>query len=94
MIGKCFQGWGKEYNSKGICCCNCKWQSKLVKHPWNQGEFKGRISEQVKDSEGTGMWVCTAQNGVAMTMNTEHSMCEMHTPKGVEDGKLVWKEEG
>lgn len=81
-MSKCYKGWDKEYNRYGICCCNCKWQAKLGKHPWNSGEFKGSILEQVKDGNGDDMWVCTVQEGVAMSMNREHSMCEMHTPKG------------
>lgn len=22
----------------GECCCNCKYQSNIMKHPWNNGE--------------------------------------------------------
>lgn len=34
-------------NYNGECCCNCKNQIKLMKHPWNSGFGKGSIREQL-----------------------------------------------
>ena len=82
----CYKGWGDELNKEGRCCCNCKFQMKLVKHPWNSDIiYKGRIIEQVMDTNGHDMYVCVmdmALNGdSAIAMDEEHSMCEMHTFK-------------
>lgn len=30
---------------KGRCCCNCKHQMLAMKHPWNEGAAKGRVTE-------------------------------------------------
>lgn len=78
----CRKGWDDEqYNQEGRCCCNCVFQRKLVKHPWNIDGFKGSISEQVTDSDGDGITVCLVFEQEAMSMKGSHGMCEMHTFK-------------
>ena len=61
---------------QGQCCCNCKWQKPLVKHPWNTIPlFKGRISEQIA-------WVCvTPEIECAMVSEDKHGCCEVHDYK-------------
>ena len=74
---KCEKGFSKEY---GTCCCNCKYQKKLFKHPWNSNYGKGRISEQMG-------FVCTvgfSEDGDTETTvyyELEHGMCEMWQEK-------------
>ena len=71
-----------EHGFKGLCCCNCKHQVKLMKHPWNKEFGKGSIMEQCG-------WVCVAQNGDEPKgeqvkvgfMDGEHSLCELHMPR-------------
>ena len=83
----CYKGWGDEVNPEGRCCCTCKYQIKLMKHPWNYDIiFKGRISEQVMDMNGNNMYVCIMNNVLngdnsVIAMSGEHDMCEMHTFK-------------
>lgn len=73
-IDKCNKGW-----HDGSCCCNCKNQIELFKHPWNK-IHKGSIMES------TGMYACTLsfdsdgkQEGILY--ETKHGFCEMHNPK-------------
>lgn len=61
---------------EGMCCCGCKYQLELFKHPWNK-ENKGSISES------TGMFVCTIFHNMdnsykGIIYETGHGMCEMH----------------
>mgnify|MGYP001558276140 CR=1 FL=1 len=61
---------------QGQCCCNCKWQLPLVKHPWNKIElFKGSVMDQIA-------WVCIVPDmEAAMVSDRGHGMCEMHDYK-------------
>jgi hypothetical protein len=64
----------------GKCCCNCKNQLKLMKHPMNVVLGEGSITEQLG-------WVCAAQfedgsnEGESYFMDNEHGMCEFYKPK-------------
>ena len=81
---KCFRGWKEEDGNKGgRCCCNCKWQSRLVKHPWNTEPWaKGSVTEQIG-------WACTTPefqpNATFFSLAHEHSVCECHEWR--QDGK-------
>jgi len=70
IVSICKHGW-----KDGSCCCNCKNQLKLMKHPWNNDFGKGLISEQCG-------WVCTgkfdATSTDAIYFDKEHGMCEMY----------------
>ena len=71
---KCDKGW-----HTGDCCCNCKNQIELFKHPWNKVN-KGAISES------TGMYACIVQfdcdgEQKGVIFEKQHSFCEMHVPK-------------
>ena len=62
---------------KGYCCCNCKQQLELFKHPWNEGKYKGSISDSTK------LYVCTTfhaqdKNYKGVLSDREHGMCECH----------------
>lgn len=67
---------------QGSCCCNCKYQIEVMKHPWNKGGARGRITEQLG-------WVCSnpldVEDGRVIFFDREHSMCELHTPKDDEE---------
>jgi hypothetical protein len=74
---------------RGSCCCNCKYQTLLCKHPGNKEPlFKGSISEGVA-------WGCTSffvahqlakiegvqtqgEIGTTLIFESEHGMCEEH----------------
>jgi hypothetical protein len=53
-----------------------------MKHPWNKGGARGRITEQLG-------WVCSnpldVEDGRVIFFDREHSMCELHTPKDDEE---------
>lgn len=40
--------------------------------------MKGSCATQVT-YEGSNIWTCNVQEGVSMSMNREHGMCEIHT---------------
>lgn len=68
---KCPEGW-----HDGSCCCNCKNQIELFKHPWNKIN-KGPISES------TNMYACIAQFDCdkvpkGIIFEKKHGMCEMY----------------
>ena len=58
------------------CCCECKFQHKVFKHPWNQNEYaKGSILDQMG-------FICLIPGDRGGTfIDREHSMCEEYTPK-------------
>ena len=60
------------------CCCKCKHQLEITKHPMNRGVFKGSIL----DSFG---WVCTNPEMLpqATFYDHKHGMCEVFEPKAV-----------
>lgn len=63
------------YDVHGSCCCNCKWQTVITKHPWNkQEQFKGSVMEII----GFG---CTPPDLYPNTTFFEksHGMCECHS---------------
>lgn len=60
----------------GQCCCNCRFQEPIYKHPSNE-TLKGPISE-------VGGYIChgsKCEGGYAIFMDYEHSMCELHSFK-------------
>ena len=71
---KCDKGW-----HTGECCCNCRYQIELFKHPGNK-TYKGSIMES------TGMYVCIggldlggSQKGTLF--EDKHGYCELYKPK-------------
>lgn len=59
---------------QGSCCCNCKHQLVLLRHPWNN-IFKGSISEE------TGLYACKIfheidKNRKAVVYESKHGSCE------------------
>ena len=77
MTEKCFKGWKEEDgNRAGSCCCSCKWQRQIVKHPWNKNPMaKGRITELM------GYGCAVPEMPAIVFFDAEHSMCEMYTSK-------------
>lgn len=69
----------QQKNWESRCCCNCKNQSVISKHPWNCGDGKGSILDVMgygcglpdfeKDKKGRKNIVF---------FDKEHGMCEMH----------------
>jgi hypothetical protein len=57
------------------CCCNCKYQKKIQKHPWNTNDmFKGSIGDFLG-------WACTAMlkdTGKIIFFEKRHGLCELH----------------
>ena len=75
---QCFIGWTKEEgNTKGRCCCNCKYQVKVHSHPWNTmsgGRMKGPIST-------VAGWGCSSPEftqDFIIFMEHQHGSCEVH----------------
>ena len=59
----------KETDWKG-CCCDCKYQHKVYKHPCNQNEFsKGSITELMG-------YICMLFDNGGIFFEQEHSFCE------------------
>lgn len=57
------------------CCCMCRHQIELGKHPWNSGIFKGKISDIF-------LWACAVfhaidNNYTGYVSDREHGCCEM-----------------
>lgn len=75
---QCFLGWSKDNgNSKGRCCCNCKYQVKIMRHPWNTftgGRMKGPITQIA----GWGCTLFCEDNRGIVFFEQEHSVCEEH----------------
>jgi hypothetical protein len=68
---KCAEGW-----HDGSCCCNCRNQIELYKHPWNKVN-KGSIMES------TEMYACIVQFDCdkeykGIIFEKKHGMCELH----------------
>jgi hypothetical protein len=56
------------------CCCKCKFNKQVNKHPWNEGNAKGPISEKIG-------YVCTVDTEAFIYSDREHGECEMFIPK-------------
>lgn len=71
MKTKC---WFKE---TGECCCKCYYQVSLHKHPSNNGQYKGHITEP------TGLYACLLFGGSqAIITDRKHSVgCECFDAK-------------
>lgn len=72
---KCHLGWPKT----GECCCNCKHQLELFKHPWNIIN-KGSVRESTK------MYACIVEhllqdNYNAIIFEKKHGFCELYMPR-------------
>jgi len=67
---------------QGRCCCNCKNQQVIMKHPWNKGDGKGSVNQvmgygcHMKDFE-----LDDNKRPRVIFFDTEHGMCEMHDKK-------------
>ena len=54
--------------NKKECCCSCKYQRELYKHPTNK-KYKGKISEKI------GYYACL-KFGKAILFEKKHGLCE------------------
>lgn len=73
---KCYQGWSKEEgNSQGRCCCNCEYQVKIMRHPWNQ-LVGGRMKGPVTEIAGYGCTILDHKQ--IIFQEVQHLMCEGH----------------
>jgi hypothetical protein len=62
---------------KGRCCCTCRHQRVIVKHPWNDGTGKGRITETM----GYGCEppdLAQEECKRVVFFDCGHGLCEMH----------------
>ena len=83
-MDKCHKGWAYlEFNKEGHCCCNCKHQKKLMKHPCNEPQFSGSCATQCASDKGTPLFVCAVPDALdhAYLSTDEHGMCEMYTER-------------
>lgn len=67
----------------GMCCCQCKNQIELFKHPQNV-KFKGSIMDT------TGLYACIVKMDVEHTQEgiiseTKHGACEFYEPIIIKD---------
>jgi hypothetical protein len=62
----------------GRCCCNCRNQLLVVKHPWNSGAAKGPISEPFGAACAADDWISEGGRRVAIFFEDGHGKCEMH----------------
>ena len=76
-IRPCFKGWaGEDGNTSGRCCCNCKYQVEVMRHPWNTsvgGRMKGNITQNAG-------WGCRPPDfkEKIIFFEEQHSVCEIH----------------
>lgn len=56
------------------CCCNCKYQLELFKHPFNK-IHKGSIMDS------TGLFACTFLVSEAIIFENKHGICEGYIKK-------------
>jgi hypothetical protein len=61
-------------HSEKSCCCNCKNQLLLFKHPWNKEIGRGAISERLG-------YACIGFQTEAVFFEEGHGMCELWLPK-------------
>lgn len=63
---------------KGRCCCNCAHQRVIVKHPWNSGAGKGRVTETM--GYGCEPPDFQREDGTreVIFFDGGHGLCEMH----------------
>lgn len=59
------------------CCCNCKKQRTIYKHPWNEGAGRGRVTEIM----GYGCTASSDDSQQIIFMDRPHGRCEMHDKK-------------
>lgn len=63
---------------KGRCCCNCRYRLTLLKHPWNNGAGKGRISETMGYACAPPDFVTETGEKQGVFFDHAHGLCEMH----------------
>lgn len=63
---------------KGCCCCNCGYQVKIMKHPWNKGDAQGSMVQQMGYGCATPL---DSRRGIIVFFDRQHGMCEMHLTK-------------
>ena len=73
QVSNCDKGY------KNNCCCGCKYQLELFKHPFNNIN-KGKCTES------TNMYVCIVEhdlkrNNKSTLFENKHGICEMHVKK-------------
>jgi hypothetical protein len=66
MSDNCYNGW-PDGNGNGDCCCNCKFQKKLMCHPSNGNNKEyGWLEDKIKFGKGSIStqcgYMCTLQH--------------------------------
>jgi len=69
----------QKKNENGMCCCTCKFQIEINKHPMNKGNSNGSISD-VFGYGCTTLGLMDKDNSVIF-YETKHGMCEMYDKK-------------
>ena len=66
----------EQGNYQGDCCCQCKWQVKINKHPWNKKPlFKGSIFDTI------AFGCSTPELESIILFENRHGFCEVFTQK-------------
>ena len=64
---------------KGRCCCTCVNQRVIVKHPWNDGAGKGRITESMGYGCASPEFTVGFEGRpTVIFFDSGHDLCEMH----------------
>ena len=67
----------------GGCCCICKNQFTLHKHPWNKDNYaKGPVTEVMG-------WVCKTDELGACFFDHLHGFCELFKRKDMKNGTII-----
>jgi hypothetical protein len=66
--------WGDQ------CCCNCRSQLIVKKHPWNSGEAKGSVLDTLAYACACPEFELENGKKTIIYSEEEHGMCEMWQP--------------
>ena len=70
-----------EYCDMEECCTQCEHLVNIVKHPWNEDELKGPVSEVLLTGCAVRLMMGDSKTIVVNSKLNEHGSCEMFTPK-------------
>lgn len=68
------ENWGNQ------CCCNCRSQLIVKKHPWNSGNAKGSVLDTLAYACACPEFELENGKKTIIYSDDEHGMCEMWQP--------------
>lgn len=76
-VDQCFLGWSAKLgNSQGRCCCNCRYQVEIMRHPGNN-TAGDRMKGLVTEIAGYGCKGVYEGQKIIFSEHL-HGMCEIH----------------